>query len=83
MRKFNVSWWAYSFPLTVMGMASTKYAQEMKNTASHILMLLLSGLSVIVSLVLMIFTALNSNSLLCDGDDSMHCVSINQRSSIV
>uniref|UniRef100_A0A0V0HFM6 Putative S-type anion channel SLAH1-like n=1 Tax=Solanum chacoense TaxID=4108 RepID=A0A0V0HFM6_SOLCH len=84
MRKFNVSWWAYSFPLTIMAMASTKYAQEMKNTASHILMLFLSALSVIVSLVLMIFTALNSNSLLpCDADDSMHCISINQRSSIV
>ncbi|XP_049346023.1 S-type anion channel SLAH1-like [Solanum verrucosum] len=84
MRKFNVSWWAYSFPLTIMAMASTKYAQEMKNTASYILMLFLSALSVIVSLVLMIFTALNSNSLLpCDADDSMHCISINQRSSIV
>ncbi|KAK4366702.1 hypothetical protein RND71_014582 [Anisodus tanguticus] len=83
MRKFNISWWAYSFPLTVMAIASTKYAQEMKNTASHVLMLLLSGLSVIVSLVLMIFTAFNSNSFLPDhGDDAMRSTS-NQRSSIV
>ncbi|KAM3301587.1 S-type anion channel SLAH1 [Capsicum chacoense] len=83
MKKFNVSWWAYSFPLTVMAIASTKYAQEIKDTASHILMLLLSGLSVIVSLVLMIFTAFNSNSFLpSDGDDSMHCTS-NKRLSIV
>ncbi|XP_059285066.1 S-type anion channel SLAH1-like [Lycium ferocissimum] len=72
MRKFNISWWAYSFPLTVLAMASAKYAQEMKNTASHLLMLLLSGLSAVVSLVLMIFTAFNSNSFLPGhGDDAM------------
>ncbi|XP_009618955.1 S-type anion channel SLAH4-like [Nicotiana tabacum] len=84
MRKFNVSWWAYSFPITVMAMASTKYAQEMKNTASHILMLLLSGLSVIVLLVLMIFTAFNSNSFLPgEGDGAVLCPNNIQRLSIV
>ncbi|KAK4366706.1 hypothetical protein RND71_014586 [Anisodus tanguticus] len=66
-----------------MAIASTKYAQEMKNTASHILMILLSGLSVIVSLVLMIFTAINSNSFLPGhGDDAIRC-NIDQRASIV
>lgn len=67
-----------------MAMASTKYAQEMKNTASHILMLLLSGLSVIVSLVLMIFTAFNSNSFLPgEGDGAVLCPNNIQRLSIV
>ncbi|KAF3335552.1 S-type anion channel SLAH1-like protein [Carex littledalei] len=28
MRKFSVAWWAYSFPLTVLALAATEYAQE-------------------------------------------------------
>ncbi|XP_050880964.1 S-type anion channel SLAH1 [Lathyrus oleraceus] len=27
MAKFNVAWWAYSFPVTVLALASTEYAQ--------------------------------------------------------
>ncbi|CAH9089282.1 unnamed protein product [Cuscuta europaea] len=64
MRKYNVVWWAYSFPATVMAIASTKYAQEVKSTEAHILMLILSALSVTVSLILLFCTALNANLLL-------------------
>lgn len=64
MKKFSVAWWAYSFPLTVLAIASTEYAQKMKSTIAHVLMLVLSLLSVLVSLVLMVFTGLNTNMLL-------------------
>ncbi|KVI02027.1 C4-dicarboxylate transporter/malic acid transport protein, partial [Cynara cardunculus var. scolymus] len=64
MKKFNVVWWAYSYPLTVLALASTEYAQEMKSSIAHLLMLLLSALSVMVSIVLMVYTALNTNTLL-------------------
>ncbi|CAL5336411.1 unnamed protein product [Camellia sinensis] len=68
MKKFNVAWWAYSFPLTFMALASTEYAQEVKSGIAHGLMLLLSLLSVVVSLVLMVFTVLNANMLLPSDD---------------
>ncbi|XP_027356980.1 S-type anion channel SLAH4-like [Abrus precatorius] len=68
MRRFNVAWWAYSFPVTVLAMASTDYAQEVKGTISHVLMLLLLSLSVLVSLALSLFTLFNSRMLLPDND---------------
>ncbi|CAL5394049.1 unnamed protein product [Camellia sinensis] len=68
MKKFNVAWWAYSLPLTVMALASTEYAQEVKSGIAHGLMLLLSLLSVVVALVLMVFTVLNANMLLPSND---------------
>jgi len=68
MRRFNVAWWAYSFPVTVLALASTNYAQEVKGTVSHILMLILLALSVLVSLSLTFFTLLNSKMLLPDND---------------
>lgn len=64
MKKFNVAWWAYSFPLTVLALASTEYAQEVKGGLAHTLMLVLSAISVLVSLILLVVTALNSNMLL-------------------
>ncbi|XP_019192901.1 PREDICTED: S-type anion channel SLAH4-like [Ipomoea nil] len=69
MKKFNVAWWAYSFPLTAMAMASTEYAQAVKSTEAHILMLILSGLSVLVLLLLLLCTALNTTLLLPAADD--------------
>lgn len=68
MKKFNVVWWAYSYPLTVLALASTEYAQETKSSIAHLLMLLLSLLSVMVSIVLMVYTALNTNILLPPDD---------------
>ncbi|PON90998.1 Voltage-dependent anion channel [Trema orientale] len=68
MRRFNVAWWAYSFPLTVLALASVEYAQEVKGVMAHILMLLLLVLSVSVSLGLVVFTVINTRMLLPDND---------------
>ncbi|KAF4399577.1 hypothetical protein CsatB_012692 [Cannabis sativa] len=64
MRRFNVVWWAYSFPLTFVALASSKYVQTEKNHMASALMLVLSMLSIFVFLGLMMLTALNTNSLL-------------------
>ncbi|GFS34990.1 SLAC1 homologue 1 [Actinidia rufa] len=68
MKKFNLAWWAYSFPLTALAIASTEYAQEVKSSTAHLLMLVLSTLSVVVSLILMVFTAFNTNTVLPKDD---------------
>ncbi|KAK7283389.1 hypothetical protein RIF29_12873 [Crotalaria pallida] len=68
MRRFNVAWWAYSFPVTVLALASTDYAREVKGTIPHVLMILLLVLSFLVSLALIVFTLLNSKMLLPDDD---------------
>ncbi|KAK7312704.1 hypothetical protein VNO77_36776 [Canavalia gladiata] len=59
MRKFNVAWWAYSFPLTALAMASAEYAQEVKGIVAHVIMFVLSSISGLVSLILMIITTFN------------------------
>ncbi|KAK1567389.1 hypothetical protein Q3G72_011593 [Acer saccharum] len=68
MRKFSLAWWAYSFPLTVLALASAEYAQEVKGGVAHAMMLVLSVLSVLVALALMAFTAFNTNVFLLDSD---------------
>ena len=68
MRKFNVAWWAYSFPLTVLALASVDYAQEVKSFLAHGVMLVLLSLSFLVSLALMVFTALNTKMLFLEND---------------
>ncbi|KAK0575900.1 hypothetical protein LWI29_008921 [Acer saccharum] len=68
MRSFNVAWWAYSFPLTMLALASTEYAQQVKGTIAHLLMLVLSALSVLVALCLILFTLLNTTMLLPEND---------------
>ncbi|CAK7326074.1 unnamed protein product [Dovyalis caffra] len=68
MRRFNVAWWAYSFPLTVLALASRDYAEEVKGGIANALMLLLSGLSVLVSLGLAVFTVFKTKMLLPDND---------------
>ncbi|XP_050207066.1 S-type anion channel SLAH1-like [Mercurialis annua] len=70
-RKFNVAWWAYSFPLTVLALASADYAQQVKGGAAHGVMLILSLLSVLVSLGLIAFTAFNTNVLFPPTDPSL------------
>ncbi|KAK3020421.1 hypothetical protein RJ639_047727 [Escallonia herrerae] len=69
MKKFTVAWWAYSFPLTVLALSAAEYAQEVNGSVAHVLMLFLSALSVLVSLALMVFTALNTNLLLPTEDE--------------
>ncbi|KAI5671429.1 hypothetical protein M9H77_11793 [Catharanthus roseus] len=71
MKKFNLAWWAYSFPITAMAIASTKYAQEVKTGSAHLLMLLLSAISVLVSSALMVFTALHTNSIVLHKDQEL------------
>ena len=61
MRKFDVAWWAFSFPLTALAMASVQYAEEVQGVISHALMLILSCISVMVSLFLMVVTVLHTN----------------------
>ncbi|KAK6269044.1 hypothetical protein QUC31_013204 [Theobroma cacao] len=68
MRKFNVAWWAYSFPLTFLALAAAEYAQEVKGHVAAVLMLLLSVLSLLVFLGLMLLTAANANRLLGETD---------------
>ncbi|KAL9264999.1 S-type anion channel SLAH1-like protein [Drosera capensis] len=48
MRKFSIAWWAYSFPLTILAVASTEYAQAVECHTAHALMLLLSLVSILV-----------------------------------
>ncbi|KAJ4982479.1 hypothetical protein NE237_033316 [Protea cynaroides] len=71
MKRFNVAWWAYSFPVTMLALAATKYAQEVKGGIAQGLMYGLSGLSVLVSLALIISTALNTSMLLPDTDPAI------------
>ncbi|XP_068664504.1 S-type anion channel SLAH4-like [Aristolochia californica] len=81
MKKFHVAWWAYSFPLSVLALASVQYAQEVKGGIAHGLMLILSVLSVLVSFVLLVFTIINTNHLLQsdDPDDSMEACNAPKR----
>ncbi|CAI0460373.1 unnamed protein product [Linum tenue] len=82
MRKFNVAWWAYSFPLTVLALASVDYAQEVKGAVAHALTLLLSSLSILVSFALMVFTVLNSHMLFPDNDPGLrHSSSIDKKNN--
>ncbi|KDP20720.1 hypothetical protein JCGZ_21191 [Jatropha curcas] len=74
MRKFNVAWWAYSFSLTVLALASAEYAKEVKGHTASGLMLLLSALSVLVLIGLMLLTALNIDRFLYQNDPMLSLV---------
>ncbi|CAI0550794.1 unnamed protein product [Linum tenue] len=79
--KFNIAWWAYSFPLTVLALASVDYAREVKGAVAHGLMLLLSSLSILVSFTLMVFTAFNSSMLFPDNDPGLCHNNINKKNN--
>ncbi|EOA34457.1 hypothetical protein CARUB_v10021993mg [Capsella rubella] len=64
MKRFNVAWWAYSFPLTFLALDSVQYAQEVKDPIGSGLMLIFSSMSVLIFLGMMLLTAANSNRLL-------------------
>ncbi|EEF37553.1 hypothetical protein RCOM_1224720 [Ricinus communis] len=70
-RKFNVAWWAYAFPLTVLALASADYAEQVRGGFAHGVMLVLSSLSVVVSLGLIAFTALNTSTLFPPNDPAL------------
>lgn len=68
MRRFNVTWWAYSFPITILAIAATEYAEEVKGKFADVLMLSLASLSMLVTLILVLLTLFNSKMLLPDND---------------
>ncbi|PIN04396.1 hypothetical protein CDL12_23067 [Handroanthus impetiginosus] len=68
MKRFNIAWWAYSYPITLLALASIRYAQVVKGGIPHAITLLLSALSVLVLLGLLLFTASNPKLLLSDDD---------------
>lgn len=61
MRKFNVAWWAYSYPITILALSSAEYAHEVKSFIAYMLMMILAACSVLVILVLMVFSAINAD----------------------
>lgn len=69
MRKFNVAWWAYSYPITILALSSTEYAHEVKSFIAYMLMMILSACSVLVILVLMVFSAINADLVLRPCED--------------
>ncbi|KAH6796298.1 hypothetical protein C2S51_037284 [Perilla frutescens var. frutescens] len=66
MRKFNVAWWAYSYPITTLALASTRYAQEVNDGVAHAIRLFLSAFSVLVLFALLLFTAFHPKLLLSE-----------------
>lgn len=64
MKRFNVAWWAYSFPVTFLALNSVQYAQEVKDHVASGLMLIFTSISVLIFLGVMLLTAANSNRLL-------------------
>ncbi|CAM8918433.1 unnamed protein product [Rhodiola kirilowii] len=67
--RFSIVWWAYSFPLTFLALASAEYARCMKSHLPSILMLILSSaLSIFVFLALMLFSTINTNKLFHEKD---------------
>lgn len=71
MRKFNIAWWAYSYPITILALASTRYAQEVNHGVAHAIRLLLSALSLLVVFGLLLFTAFHPNLLLPQHDPTL------------
>ncbi|KAE8714893.1 Detected protein of unknown function [Hibiscus syriacus] len=79
MRKFNVAWWAYSFPLTFIALAAVQYAQEVKSHVATLLMLVLS----VMSLLAWLNDAhcCQRRSAIAQHDDPMLCFSITLKSA--
>ncbi|XP_051124259.1 S-type anion channel SLAH4-like [Andrographis paniculata] len=66
MERYNVAWWAYSYPITMLALASTRYEEQVKGGVPRAIRLALSILSVLVLITLLIFTAANPKLLLPD-----------------
>ncbi|GLU23333.1 hypothetical protein SLE2022_393500 [Rubroshorea leprosula] len=72
VKKFNVAWWAYLFPLTFLALASAEYAKEVKGHVATGLMFVLSILSVPVFIGLMLLSGANTDKLLHGNDPVMN-----------
>ncbi|KAI3495180.1 hypothetical protein L1887_37390 [Cichorium endivia] len=64
VKEFSVAWWAFSFPLTFLALAATAYAQQVKSLTATGLAVVLSAISVLVFLLLLVFSTLKIDSLL-------------------
>ncbi|KAK7348417.1 hypothetical protein VNO80_22973 [Phaseolus coccineus] len=64
MKRFNVTWWLYSFPLTFLGLACAQYAEDVKSDMASWLMLVICMVSVLIFIGLMIVTVLKIEMLL-------------------
>ncbi|KAI3711141.1 hypothetical protein L2E82_41011 [Cichorium intybus] len=61
---FSVAWWAFSFPLSFLALASTAYSQEAKGMVANGLALVLSTISVLVFVFLLVCSTLKIDTLL-------------------
>ncbi|KAK9064166.1 hypothetical protein SSX86_015546 [Deinandra increscens subsp. villosa] len=64
VKNFSVAWWAFSFPLSFLAIASKEYAQEANGVTATCLALVLSSISVLVFVFLLICSTLKMDSLL-------------------
>ncbi|XP_058763347.1 S-type anion channel SLAH4-like isoform X2 [Vicia villosa] len=64
IKRLNVTWWIYSFPLTFLGLACAEYAHEVKTSMASGLMLLICIVSVLVFVFLMLSTVLKIEKLM-------------------
>ncbi|KAL9229972.1 hypothetical protein vseg_005376 [Gypsophila vaccaria] len=63
MKKMTIAWWAYSFPLTLLALASIEYAEAVNHGAARAFAIVLSLVSILASLSLMLLTSLNFSLL--------------------
>lgn len=64
LKSFSVAWWAFSFPLSFLAVASMAYAQQVKGVTANGLALILSTISVLVFVFLLVCSTLKIDSLL-------------------
>ncbi|KAL6506721.1 hypothetical protein OROHE_022553 [Orobanche hederae] len=75
MKRFNVAWWAYSYTITILALASVRYEQEVRGGVPRVISLSLSALSILVHFGLLFFTASNPKLFLPHDDpNSSHKV---------
>ena len=72
MKRYNVTWWAYPFPITVVAIAATEYAEEVGATEADVLMLGLSALSMVVTFLLLLFTFFNTRLTILSPHHHQH-----------
>nr|GMD98451.1 S-type anion channel SLAH4-like [Ipomoea batatas]GMD99298.1 S-type anion channel SLAH4-like [Ipomoea batatas] len=56
MRRFNVALWAYSYTITLLALAASKYAKVVTGAVPRALMFILAGLSILVFLSILFIT---------------------------
>ncbi|KAF0927134.1 hypothetical protein E2562_030581 [Oryza meyeriana var. granulata] len=76
-----MAWWAFPFSLTVLAIAAVEYTREVGGHAAVMLVLILSALSVVVTIAIVVCTAVRTNDLLQPpvlphgSDDQVACAS--------